>query len=42
METFNNIVKNIDDFVWGIPLIVLIIGCGIMLTVRVGFIQVRK
>ena len=42
METFNNIVKNIDDFVWGIPLIVLIIGCGIMLTIRVGFIQVRK
>ena len=42
METFNQIVKNIDDFVWGIPLIVLIIGCGIMLTVRVGFLQVRK
>lgn len=42
METFNQIVKNIDDFVWGIPLILLIIGCGIMLTVRVGFIQIRK
>ncbi|MCM1358666.1 MAG: alanine:cation symporter family protein, partial [Prevotella sp.] len=42
METFNNIVKNIDDFVWGIPLILLIMGCGIMLTIRVGFIQVRK
>ncbi len=42
MEIFNQIVKNIDDFVWGIPLIVLIIGCGIMLTVRVGFLQVRK
>lgn len=42
METFNQIVKNIDDFVWGIPLIVLIIGCGIMLTVRVSFLQVRK
>lgn len=42
METFNQIVKNIDDFVWGIPLIVLIIGCGITLTVRVGFLQVRK
>lgn len=42
MENFNNIIKNIDDFVWGVPLIVLIIGCGIMLTIRVGFIQIKK
>ncbi|MDE6034895.1 MAG: sodium:alanine symporter family protein [Ruminococcus sp.] len=42
METFNSIIKSIDDFVWGVPLIVLIIGCGIMLSIRVGFIQVRK
>lgn len=42
METFNEIVKSIDDFVWGVPLIILIIGCGILLSVRVGFIQIRK
>lgn len=42
MESFNAFVKNVDDFIWGIPLIVLILVCGILLTVRVGFIQVRK
>ncbi len=42
METFNNIIKTVDDLVWGIPLIVLILACGIWLSVRVGFVQVRK
>ena len=42
MESFNHIVKNIDDFVWGIPLILIIISCGIMLTVKTGFIQIKK
>lgn len=32
----------IDDFVWGIPLIVLIMGTGIILTLRVKCLQVRK
>lgn len=30
----------IDDIVWGIPLIVLIMACGIWLTVRTGLLQV--
>ena len=42
MEAFNGFVKIVDDLVWGIPLIVLILACGIVLTVRVGFIQVKK
>lgn len=42
MEKFNDILVKIDDIVWGIPLIVLIISCGILLTVRTGFLQVRK
>lgn len=42
MEKFNNIVDAIDDLVWGLPLIFLIIGCGIFLTVRMRGIQVRK
>lgn len=42
LESFNHIVKNIDDFVWGIPLILIIISCGIMLTVKTGFIQIKK
>ena len=31
----------IDGFIWGIPLCVLIIGCGIWLTLRVRLLQVR-
>ena len=27
----------IDDLVWGVPLIVLIISCGVWLTIRTGF-----
>lgn len=42
METINRITEKIDDLVWGIPLILLILGCGIFLTVRVGGIQFRK
>ncbi len=41
-ETINNILVSIDDFVWGVPLMVLIIAGGIWLTVRVGLLQVRK
>ena len=41
METFNNILGAIDDFVWGVPLMVLIIAGGILLTVRLGLLQVR-
>ena len=39
--TFDEILIEIDNAVWGIPLIVLIMSAGLMLTVRTGFIQVR-
>ena len=42
MEKINNIISEIDSYVWGLPLIILIMVCGIMLTVRLGFLQVRK
>ncbi|MCR5110187.1 MAG: sodium:alanine symporter family protein [Ruminococcus sp.] len=42
MEKINNIISEIDGYVWGLPLIILIMVCGIMLTVRLGFLQVRK
>ncbi|WP_173330072.1 sodium:alanine symporter family protein [Ruminococcus flavefaciens] len=42
MDKFNDIISEIDSYVWGIPLIVLIIVGGILLTVRLGFLQVRK
>jgi len=42
LETFNEVVKIIDDFVWGLPMIILIIGCGIFLTIRLRGIQLHK
>ncbi len=39
MEQFGNIVTKVDDFVWGWPLIILIIAVGTFLTVRSGGVQ---
>ncbi len=42
MANFNDIISKIDGYVWGIPLVVLIMACGLLLSVRCGFIQVHK
>ena len=41
-ETINNVLVAIDDFVWGVPLIVLILAGGLLLTARLGLLQIRK
>ncbi len=40
--TITDVLVKIDDFVWGVPLIVLIMGTGIFLTIRLGVLQFRK
>lgn len=42
MELFGQLLDKIDGYVWGVPLIVLILAGGILLTVRVGVLQVRR
>ena len=42
MEKINSIVEAIDGAVWGIPLILLIMACGVLLTVRLKGLQLRK
>lgn len=42
LETLNEILHKLDDLVWGIPLIVLLLAVGVFLTVRLGGIQIRK
>lgn len=42
MEKFTEIVGKIDDFVWGIPLIVLILFVGILMTIRLRGLQITK
>lgn len=41
-ETINNILVAIDGFVWGVPLIVLILATGIFLTIRLKGLQFTK
>lgn len=41
MDSINKIIEKIDGFVWGIPLIVLIMACGIWLTIRCCGVQFR-
>lgn len=42
MENLIPLLNAIDDFIWGPPLIVLLFGSGIFLTVRLGLIQVFR
>lgn len=41
LERVSEILTKIDDFVWGVPLIVLILAVGIFLTARLGLLQVK-
>ena len=40
MEKFTKILETIDGYVWGIPLIVLIMAVGIFLTFRLRLLQI--
>lgn len=39
LETVVGLIKQFDGFLWGIPMIVLLLGTHIFMTVRTGFIQ---
>lgn len=41
-EVINEFLTAVDDFVWGVPLMVLIIAGGILLTLRLGLLQLRR
>ncbi|PSV27307.1 MULTISPECIES: sodium:alanine symporter family protein [unclassified Photobacterium] len=40
-DTIFNFLKAFDSLVWGPPLLILLVGTGLYLTIRLGFIQVR-
>ena len=39
IESINNVVNN---FIWGVPAMICIIGVGLYLSIRTGFLQIRK
>ena len=42
MEALTSMVTQASDFLWNVILIILLCGTGIMFTIRLKFIQVRK
>ena len=42
MDTINTILNEIDSILWGPPLIVLLLGTGIYLTIRLNLLQVFR
>ncbi len=42
LETISKVLEKVDDLVWNIPLIVLILATGIFLTVRLKGVQISK
>lgn len=38
----NDFLAAVDNFVWGVPLMVLIMCGGLLLTIRLGLLQIRK
>ena len=42
METLSNAVSAVDSFVWGPVMLVLLVGTGIYLTIRTGFLPWRN
>ena len=41
LEQIDKIITVIDNAVWGLPLIILILFTGFLLTVRLGLLQIR-
>ena len=41
-EAINSFLTTVDDLVWGVPLMVLIMAGGILLTARLGLLQMRR
>ena len=42
LKTMNDLLKQIDDLVWGIPLIVLILAVGVFMTIRLRGLQLKR
>ncbi len=42
MEVINNLSASLNNLAWGIPTLVLLLGTGIFMSARLGFLQFRK
>ena len=42
LEIITAVNKVLNDFIWGVPAMTCIIGVGLYLAIRTGFLQIRK
>ncbi|RGY83272.1 alanine/glycine:cation symporter family protein [Dorea sp. AM58-8] len=42
LHTIESVNSVINDFIWGVPAMICIIGVGLYLSIRTGFLQIRK
>ena len=42
LETISQINNAVNNFVWGVPAMICIIGVGLVLSIRTNFVQIRK
>lgn len=42
IETISKINSNLNGFIWGVPAMIALMGVGIYLSIRTGFLQLRK
>ena len=42
MKELTSLLQKIDDIVWGLPLIIIIMATGLFLTIRLRGLQIRK
>ena len=42
MKNITEIINQFDSLVWGIPMLALLLGTGVFLSIRLRFMQFRK
>ena len=42
VELIRTVNGAVNDFIWGVPAMVCILGVGLLLSVRTRFLQIRK
>lgn len=42
IEVIEKVNSEVNDFIWGVPTMVLILGVGLLLSIGTGFVQIRK
>ena len=41
MEGFFDVITKIANWIWGLPMLILLVGGGIFLTIKLGFFQFK-